>query len=85
MRATEEEIAQMEQAYRRAKFVIIGQACFLAAGCFLAILIRRNLKLAPIFLFSALVAALLLFGKDIFKLFYCRNELRRLRGDDTSS
>ena len=55
-----EEIAKMEQAYRRSKFVIIGHACFLAA-------------------------ALLVFGKDLFKLFYCRHELRRLRRNRESS
>jgi len=80
-----EEIAKMEQAYRRSKFVIIGHACFLAAACLLAVLVRRNLKLAPIFLFTALAAALLVFGKDLFKLFYCRHELRRLRRNRESS
>jgi hypothetical protein len=77
----EEEIARMEAAYRRAKLTIIGHVLFLGGCCLIGVITRRAFGLPPIFLATVLIAALLLFGGDIMKVFYCRNELRRLRGE----
>jgi hypothetical protein len=74
-----EEITQMEAAYRRAKFTIICHVLFLGLVCGAGVLIRRAMGLPPLFLAGVLIISLVVFGGDIMKLFYCRNELRRLR------
>ena len=81
MRQDRDEIARMEAAYRRAKVTLIGHAIFLGGACLAGIILRRGVGLPPIFLATVLIVALLAFGGDISKLFYCRNELRRLRGE----
>ena len=81
MRRDEEEIARMETAYRRARFTVICHALFLGGACLVGVVARRIVGLPPIFLATVLIVALVLFGGDIMKFFYCRNELRRLRGD----
>jgi hypothetical protein len=77
----EEEIARMEAAYRRAKFTLIGHALFLGLCCAAGVLLRRGFGQPPIFLAVVFIVALLVFGGDIMKFLYCRNELRRLRGE----
>ncbi len=84
MSASHDEISRLEAAYRRAKFTIICHAIFLGTACFVGVIVRRAAGLPPIFLFTVLVVALVLFGGDIMKLFYCRNELKRLRGNLSS-
>lgn len=73
------EISRLEAAYRRAKFTVILHVTFLGIVCFIGVLVRRAVGLPPIFLFTVFIVALVLFGGDIMKLFYCRNELQRLR------
>lgn len=84
MSADEEEISRLETAYRRAKFTMICHVLFIGTASFLGVLVRRIAGLPPIFLFTVLVVALVLFGGDIMKFFYCRNELKRLRGNHPS-
>jgi hypothetical protein len=76
-----EEIAKMEAAYRRAKITIFFHVLFLVVVCGAGVIVRRAMGLPPIFLATVLIVSLLVFGGDIMKLFYCRNELRRLRGN----
>jgi hypothetical protein len=79
MPSVRDQIAAMETKYRRARFTIICHAIFIGVLCGAGALARRAIGLPPIFLATVLIAALLLFSGDIMKLFYCRNELRRLR------
>ena len=79
MRPALDEISRMEEAYRRSKWTIIGHTVFLVACCIGAFLLRRLFRLPPLFLFVVLVVALIVFGGDIMKFFYRRNEVRRLR------
>jgi len=85
MRGQRDEIARLEVAYRRARRIIIGHVIFLTVACLAAVVLRRAGGLPPIYLFTIITVALLVFGGDIMKLLYCRNELRRLRGSDPSS
>lgn len=85
MPATRDELERSEQAYRRARRTIIGHAVFLGLGCTAAVLLRRSFRLPPIILATVFIVALLAFAGDIMKLFYCHNELRRLRAPDKIS
>lgn len=80
MPSVRDQIAEMETKYRRARFSLICNLIFLVVVCAAGAYIRRAIRLPPIVLATVLIAALLLFSGDIMKLFYCRNELRRLRG-----
>ena len=79
MQAARDEIERLELAYRRARRTIIGHVIFLGVCCLVAVVLRRSFRLPPLILATVLIVALLVFAGDIMKLFYSRNELRRLR------
>jgi len=80
-----DEITRLEVAYRRAKRTIFGHLIFVGLACLVGVVIRRAVGLPQIFLATVFIVALVLFGGDIMKLLYCRNELRRLRGPHSTS
>jgi hypothetical protein len=84
MSGPSDEISRLETAYRRAKFTIIGHVIFIGTACFLGVFVRRAAGLPPIFLATVFIVALVLFGGDIMRFFYCRNELKRLRENSDS-
>lgn len=73
------ELANLEAAYRKSLFTIIGHAVFLIACCVVAVILRRMFKLPPALLTVALVVALLLFGGDLLRFLSYRRRLRRAR------
>jgi hypothetical protein len=81
MSSIRQQIAEMETKYRRARFTIICHLVFLVAVFVAGAVARRALGFSTMFLATALIVALVVFGGDIMKFLYCRNELRRLRGD----
>jgi hypothetical protein len=76
--------AEIERAYRRARWTILGHTAFLAVCCLLAIVLRRFFKLPPAMLGVVLIVALLVFAGDIMRFFRCRDRLRSLQ-DPTRS
>jgi uncharacterized integral membrane protein len=78
MAAAHAEIAEVEQAYRRARWTLIGHMVFLLACSLGAMVIRRFFKMPAAVIGTAIIVALLLFGGDVMRFFRCRDRLRRL-------
>jgi hypothetical protein len=79
--SSEDELAAAEQAYRKARWTLLGHAVFMAACIALAIFLRRMFRLPPATLGVALIVALLVFGGDIMKFMRTRERIRRLYED----
>lgn len=77
--AAEDDYAQVERAYRRAKWKLIFHVLFVAAACAPAILLRRFLKMQPAVLGVVFIVALIVFASDIMHFFRCRDRYRRLQ------
>jgi hypothetical protein len=73
------ELANLEAAYRKSLWTIIGHAVFFVVCCAIAIIARRMLKMPPALLTVVFVVALLLFGGDIWRFLSCRRRLKRMR------
>jgi hypothetical protein len=71
--------AEIERAYRQARWTILGHTAFLAACCLLAMVLRRFFKLPPAMLGVVVIVALLVFAGDIMRFFRCRDRLRNLQ------
>jgi membrane protein YdbS with pleckstrin-like domain len=82
MSATEEEIAQVEKAYRRATFKLLINLAFLVACCIGAMVVRNMVGLPPAFLTVVLVLALVLFSPEIWRFMVLRHKVRALRGEE---
>jgi len=80
-----EEIAQLEMAYRKSRFTVLGHSIFLIACCLFVTFVRRRAGLPVIVTGSVVIVALLVFWRDIMKFLVLRNELIRLRSQRDSS
>jgi hypothetical protein len=77
--SVELSLAQLEAAYRKSLWTIVGHGVFFIACCTVAILARRAFKMPPVLLTVVFFVALVLFGGDIWRFFSCRRRLRRAR------
>ena len=82
MRPTEEEIAHVEAAYRKAQFKLVFVLIFIGACCLGATVARQMMGLPPALLSAVLIVALLLFSPEIFRFMRLRNQLQSLREND---
>jgi hypothetical protein len=83
-RETQDDLATIEMAYRRALWTIIGHGVFFIICCVVAIVLRRMFKMPPALLTVAFFAALILFGGDFWRFLSYRRRLRRLREQELS-
>ena len=74
-----EGLADLEIAYRKSLWTIIGHGVFFLVCCAIAIIARRLFKMPPALLTMVLVVALLLFGGDLWRFLSYRRRLRRMR------
>ena len=79
MAATDEDFAEVERAYRKARWTILGHVIFLAAVCLPAVFLRRLFKMPPALLGVAFIVALIVFGNDIMHFLRCRDRLRQFQ------
>ena len=78
MAHADEELAEAERAYRKARWTILGHVIFLVIVCVPAVLLRRMFKLPPALLGVAFIVALIVFGGDIMHFLRCRDRIRHL-------
>ena len=79
MAADPDDPALLLAAYRKAIWKLIWLGVF-AAGCLVFVYFaRRMFKLPPALLTLPTIAALILFGVDIFRFFRLRNAVQRMR------
>lgn len=79
---SDDDYAQVERAYHRAKWKLIFHVIFVAACCVPAVLFRRFFKMQPALLGVVFIVALIVFGGDIMHFIRCRDRLRRLQLDN---
>lgn len=72
-------LAELERAYRAARFKIILHALFVGTCCGAGFFLRRFFRMPPIMLGVVLIVALIVFGGDIMRFLRLRDELRRAR------
>lgn len=78
MTAFGDELAEVERAYRKARWAMVGHVLFLAIVCGGAIFLRRIFKMPPALLGVAIIVALVVFGGDIMNFMRLRDRRRRL-------
>ena len=81
MPAREPTFAEVDTAYRRARWVLIRHAVFLGACMVLALFLRRLFKLPPPLIGTAFIVALVVFGGDIMKFFRLRDRRQQLASE----
>jgi uncharacterized integral membrane protein len=79
MAAIPEEPNALLAAYRRAIWKLIGLAVFAVLCVAIVFFARRMFKLPPAVLTLPLIAALILFGADLWRFFRLRNAVQRMR------
>ncbi|MDP3073253.1 MAG: hypothetical protein Q8N18_23380 [Opitutaceae bacterium] len=79
MAAAPEDPAALLAAYRKAIWKMIGLGVFFALCFAIVFLARRAGKLPPAVLTLPLIAALLLFGVDLFRFVSLRRRVREMR------
>jgi hypothetical protein len=79
---TDDDYAEAERAYRRAKWKLVFHCVFVAACCVPAVLMRRFFRMPPALLGVVFIVALIVFGGDIMNFIRCRDRLRRLQVDN---
>jgi hypothetical protein len=75
----EHDLAQLEAAYRRAWFTIVGHSIFLFVCCAAAILLRRMFGMPPALLSMVFIVALVLFGADFVRFVNLRRKVLQAR------
>jgi cytochrome c biogenesis protein CcdA len=80
---SESEFAAVVQAYRKARWTIVGHAVFVVVCCVGVVMLRRAFRLPSALLGVVFIVALIVFGGDIMKFFRCRDRLRRLTEDQS--
>lgn len=81
---SDEEIAEIERGYRRAKWTLIFHGVFVAVVCVPAVLLRRFFQMPPALLGVVFIVALIVFGGDIMRFLRYRERIRRLAAENES-
>lgn len=76
VRADPVDRADLEVAYRKARWTIIGHGVFFFVCCVIAVLARRMMNMPPALLTVVFLVAMLLFGGDVWRFLACRRRLR---------
>lgn len=84
MSASDDELAEVERAYRKVRWSLLFNFGFVVVGCLVATGVRQSVGLPPTMLGAVLIVALLVFGGDIMKFIRCRDRLRQLRNEHHS-
>jgi hypothetical protein len=80
----EDDVAVIQQAYRKARWTLLMHFIFVAACSIVAILLRRMFALPPALLGVAFIVALIVFGGDVMNFLRCRDRVRRLNEHSAS-
>ena len=84
MRPTDEEIAAVEAAHRKAMFKMLINLGFVVACCMSAAGLRSMFGLPPALLSAVLIVSILVFSPEIFRFLLLRNKLQQLRKERDS-
>ena len=79
MPASATDLAELERAYRGARFKVLLHAIFVGLCCVGTLMLRRFFRLPPAMLGVVIIVALLVFSGDIMRFFRLRDELQRMR------
>lgn len=74
-------LAEAETALHRASRTLLGHGLFLAACCIAVVVLRRALHLPPQTIIVVLIAALVVFARDIFRWLRCKETFRQAGTD----
>ena len=85
MAAIGENLAEVERAYRKARWTMLGHVIFLGLCCGAAVMLRRVFKLPPALLGVVFIVALIVFGGDIMNFLRLRDRRRRLAESSNST
>lgn len=78
MPAVTQNLAELEQAFRAARFKVIMHLVFVVVCCGAALILRRFFRLPPLMLGIVLIVALLVFAGDIMLFLRLRDQRRQL-------
>ena len=78
MNDLDDQIAETQRAYRKARLRLFINLGFVIACCIAASGLRGAFGLPPAFLSVVLIAAILLFSPEIFRFMRLKNEMQRL-------
>jgi hypothetical protein len=81
---TEDDIAAIQRAYRKARWTLLMHVIFVGACSIVAIALRRMFALPPALLGVAFIVALIVFGGDVMNFLRCRDRVRRLNEHSAS-
>jgi cytochrome c biogenesis protein CcdA len=72
---------EIERAYHRAFWTVVGHALFVGACCVGVVMVRRFFRLPSALLGVVFIVALIVFGGDIMRFLRARERFRRLHSD----
>ena len=73
--------AEIERAYRAARFKVLVHLIFVVVCCVAGLMLRRLFRMPPAMLGVVIIVALLVFAGDIMRFLRLRDQLRRLQSE----